>query len=62
MMELIVAILLSLGALTTDSDFNDDYQHHHSIEISKVKTIIDNGQYRIDESTGGVVVDPGVGI
>ena len=61
-MELIVAILLSLGALTTEADFNDDYLNNHDAEISRVQTIIDNGQYRINEADGGVVVEPGVGL
>ena len=62
MMELIVAILISLGALTSDRDFNDEYINRHQIEISKAKTIIDNGQYRVNASTGGVTVDPGIGL
>ena len=61
-MELIVAILISLGALTSQKDFNDDFTQSHGAEISKVQSIIDNGQYKIDEKTGGVTVDPGVGI
>ena len=60
MMELIVAILISLGALTTPGDFNDEYISRHETEISKVKVIIDNGQYR--ETDGGVIVDPGIGL
>ena len=62
MMELIVAILMSLGALTTSGDFNTDYQKSHHAEISKAQVIIDSGQYRIDQTTGGVVVEPGVGL
>ncbi len=61
-MELIVAILISLGSLTTDRDYNDAYVQSHQEEISKARTIIDNGQYRIEEQTGGVTVDTGCGI
>ncbi|MEP7171767.1 MAG: hypothetical protein ABI855_20505, partial [Bacteroidota bacterium] len=62
MMELIVAILIALGALTSDRDFNDEYVNTHQTEISKAKTIIDHSQYKVNTSTGGVIVDPGVGV
>lgn len=62
MMELIVAILLSLGSLTNSADFNDEFISSHQAEISNAQLIIDSGQYRVDESTGGVITDPGVGI
>jgi len=61
-MELIVAILMSLGALTTSGDLNTDYLNGNSDEISRAQEIIDNGQYRINEDTGGVIIDPGVGL
>ena len=57
-MELLVAILMSLGALTT----NGDLSAYSSDQISAAQEIIDNGQYRINETDGGVVVDPGIGI
>ena len=58
MMELIVAILMSLGALTT----NGDLSAYSNEQISAAQEIIDNGQYRINEADGGVVVEPGVGL
>ena len=58
MMELLVAILMSLGALTT----NGDLSAYSSEEISSAQAIIDSGQYRINEADGGVVIDPTVGI
>ncbi|MEP7168998.1 MAG: hypothetical protein ABI855_06460 [Bacteroidota bacterium] len=61
-MELIVAILIALGALTNSADFNAEYKVRHEAEVSKAQSIIDNGQYRIDERTGGVITDPGVGL
>ena len=62
MIELLVAILMSMGSLTTSGDFNGEYIDTHQAEISKAQSIIDNGQYRTNEDTGGVTVDPGVGI
>ena len=62
MMELLVAILIALGALTTDRDINSDYIASHQKEVSKAQSIIDNGQYKIDQNTGGVVIEPGVGL
>jgi len=62
MMELLVAILMSLGALTTSGDLNTDYLNGNSDEISRAQEIIDSGQYRINEDTGGVIIDPGVGL
>lgn len=59
-MELIVAILIALGALTSQKDFTDDYIKSHEAEISKAKTIIDQGQY--SQKSGGVTIDPGVGL
>jgi hypothetical protein len=58
-MELLVAILMTLGSLTNRADFNDDYKNTHQTEVSRAQTIIDNGQYRIVE--GGVTVDIGIG-
>ena len=62
MMELLVAILMALGSLTNREGFNDEYKNTHQIEISRAQTIIDNGQYRIEEGSGGVCVDPNIGI
>ena len=59
-MELIVAILIALGSMTQSTVFNDEYVNRHQEEISKVKTIIDNGQYRTKD--GGVIIDAGGGI
>jgi hypothetical protein len=61
MMELLVAILMSIGSLTTTGDFNDEYKRSHQAEISKAQSIIDSGQF-VKDDTGGVTVDPGVGI
>ena len=59
-MELIVAILIELGALTSPADFNQGYINGHQTEISKAATIIDNEQYV--ERSGGVTIDPGIGL
>jgi hypothetical protein len=61
-MELIVAILIALGALTSDKDFTDEYLKSHQSEIEKAKTIIDGGKYTINEKDGGVIIDTGVGL
>ncbi len=62
MMELIVAILIAIGSVNSTADFNDDSASVKAAEVSQAQTIIDNNQFNIDERTGGVVVDPGVGI
>jgi hypothetical protein len=62
MMELIVAILIAIGSVNSQADFNDDAASVQAAEVSTAKTIIDNNQFNIDERTGGVVVDPGVGV
>jgi hypothetical protein len=59
MMELLVAILIALGSLTSDRDYTPDYRNSHQTEVSRAQTIIDNGQYRIED--GGVTVDTGIG-
>ncbi|HKR05172.1 MAG TPA: hypothetical protein VJY62_11115 [Bacteroidia bacterium] len=59
MIELLVAILIALGSLTNRTDFNDEYKTSHQNEISRAQSIIDSGQYRIED--GGVTVDPHIG-
>lgn len=62
MMELIVAILIALGSLTSEADFTDEYINNNDQAISTAQSIIDNGQYRTNNADGGVVIDPGVGL
>jgi|GEM_PF-2382423 len=62
MMDLLMAILIALGSLTSRADFNDEYIRTHEVEVAKARTIIDNGQYTIRENDGGVIVEPGVGL
>lgn len=59
-MELLVAILLAIGSLTSPAEFNDEYKNTHQAEISQAQSIIDNGQYQ--ERNGGVIVDQGIGM
>lgn len=61
-MELLVAILLAIGSLTSQAEFNDEYKNTHQAEISQAQSIIDGQHYSIDERTGGVIVDDGVGM
>lgn len=59
-MELIVAILMALGSLTSKSDFNEEYVKSHNPEVQKAQSIIDNGQYKLKD--GGVILVPGEGV
>lgn len=60
-MELIVAILIALGSLTSEKDFTKEYESSHQGQISKAKSIIDQGQYK--EKDGGVIIiDSGGGL
>lgn len=61
MIELLVAILISLGSLTSAADFTAEYQSTHQAEVSQAQSIIDSNQYYYDERTGGVVVADGTG-
>ncbi len=62
MIELLVAILISLGSLTSAADFTDEYKGTHQAEVSRAQSIIDNNQFHYDERTGGVVVADGTGV
>ncbi len=55
-MELLIAILLALGALISPDKFNDVYVQEHPAEVNKAKAIIENNQYHYDQ-WGGVVID-----
>jgi hypothetical protein len=59
MIELLITILITMGSLTNRADFNDEYENSHQTEISRAQSVIDNGQYRIED--GGVTVDPHIG-
>ncbi len=57
MMELLVAILIAIGSLTSPADYNDEFIDRNQDQIEKAQNIIDTGRYRIDERDGGVIVD-----
>ena len=62
MIELLVAILIAIGSLTSGTEFTTEYKETHQAEVARAQQIIDGGYYHIDERTGGVTVDTGVGL
>ena len=58
-MELIVAILLALGSLTSPEEFTPDWEAENPAAMQEAQQVIDNDAYRYDEESedGGVVVD-----
>ena len=62
MIELLVAILIALGSLTSHDQYTEDFARTNQAEVSKAQNILDTGAYHIDERTGGVIVHDGVGL
>ncbi len=58
-MELIVAILLALGSLTSPEEFNSDWEAQNPEAIEQAQQIIDNDAYKYDDESedGGVIID-----
>lgn len=55
-MELIVAILMALGFLTSPDLYNDEYRATRQAEIDRANYVIDNNYYREEERDGGVII------
>ncbi len=55
-MELLIAILIALGSLTSPDGFTTDYELQYQSDIERAKYIMDNGDYTTNKD-GGVVVD-----
>jgi len=55
-MELLIAILMALGALTSPDKYNEIYAQEHTVEVERAKVIIENSQYHYDQ-WGGVIID-----
>lgn len=55
-MELLIAILIALGSLSSPDSFTKEYELQHQQEIERAQYIIDSDQYT-RTSTGGVVVN-----
>ena len=53
-MELLIAILIALGSITSSEDFTQEYQMQNSAEIEEARIIMESGDY---SKTGGVVVN-----
>lgn len=55
-MELLIAILIALGSLTSADGYTSDYELNYQSDIEKAKYIMDNGDYTTSKD-GGVVID-----
>ena len=53
-MELLIAVLIALGSITSSADFTDANQ----ADIQKAEYIINNGNY--DQRDGGVIIEPDI--
>lgn len=58
-MGLLIAILMALGALNHPSQYNAAYFNSRQADVLKAQGIIDNNQYRTNES-GIVIIDDDV--
>jgi hypothetical protein len=56
-MELLIAILIALGALTSPDRYTETYIRENQDKISKAQTIIDDSKYHYDAELGGVIID-----
>ena len=56
-MELLVAILLALGSLTSPDTYTSDWEADNQDAVNQAQQIIDTDSYYYDERTGGVIVD-----
>lgn len=55
-MELLIAILIALGSLSSPESFTTEYQLQHQEDIEKATYIIESEEYTRN-STGGVIID-----
>jgi hypothetical protein len=62
MMDLIIAILIALGCLESRDRFTPEFERENAAAIQRATEIYERGEYRVVESTGGVVVIVGVGV
>jgi hypothetical protein len=63
MMELLIAILIALGSLTSPADFTEDFRRDNADAVKRATHIYETGSYTIERTeTGGVVVVTGVGV
>ena len=53
-MELLVAILIFLGYLTSPDAYTETYRLEKESEVSRAQYIIDNNYYRTDDG-GGII-------
>ena len=58
-MELIIAILMSLGSLLSPDQYDAAYINNKQSDISKAQSIIANNQYKYN-SSGIVIIDDDV--
>lgn len=57
-MELIVAILIALGALTSPDLYTDAYRAENYESVERAQYIINNSLYQ-ESADGGVIIDEG---
>ena len=55
-MELLIAILIALGSLTSPEAYTKEYEIHNQQDIERAEYIIESEQYT-KTSTGGVIVN-----
>lgn len=55
-MELIVAVLMALGFLSSPDLYNDEYRSTKEAEIGRANYVIENEYYRWDDGGGTVVI------
>ena len=55
-MELLIAILIAMGSLTSSASFTTEYQMQNQAEIEKARIIMESDSYT-NTSTGGVVIN-----
>ncbi len=59
MLNLLIAILLSLGCDVQIGASEADIQDQHSIEYAKAKEIAEHGNYKFQDGGGVVIVEIG---
>ena len=56
-MELLIAILIALGAITSPDKYTETYIRDNQDKINRAQGIIDRNAYRYDQEMGGVIID-----
>lgn len=59
MLDLLIAILISLGCNLTTNSTEAEIQSRYSVEYQKAKEIANNGNYRLNDGGGVVIVETG---